>query len=170
MAGPNNNYPNTKVIFPQGADRIYFDSDGLFDFFGTTVRGDVLKKYLYSNHVKTSIRSSAVVLSTVNLPQNGIVFLNLSETCSNISAWAPACSVGDELTIILLNYTGESVLSVKISGSGATFVGRKNSVVSNIGLHTSNLSEGILKLKCFTDGAWTVVGGNSRQISERGDT
>ena len=171
MAKSDSTYQNTKVQIPQGADRISFDDDGLMDFFGEhTVTGDTLKKILYENQQRTIIRSSNVVLSTSNLPNNGFVFLKLSVGCSNISAWLGYPSVGDALNITIQNFLIESVLSVKISTSLCTIVGREISGVSNIGLHTSADSAGWIQLRCFTDGEWTVIGGNSTKYTEESIT
>lgn len=175
MTKRDSTYQNTKVGFPQGADRLDIDDDGLFDFFGqATVRGDILKKFLYDNHQKTVILTSALILSTVNLPQNGFVLLNLSVSVVNASAWLPACSVGDELRIGILAYALNSLNSVYISTSGCTIVGLEYSGVSNIGLNTSVASVGtqpILTLKCFDDGVWTVIGASPKQlITERPST
>jgi hypothetical protein len=167
MSKSDSTYQNTKVQLPQGADKLSIDSDGYLDFFGTTVTGDTLKKLLSSNQAQTIVRASNTVLSSPNLPQNGFVFLRLSETGSNLSAWLPACSAGDELVIAIQNFLVESVLSVKISTSACSIVGLQFSDVSNIGLHTSNGSAGILKLKCFTDDEWTVVGGDQSKFAER---
>jgi hypothetical protein len=166
MTKRDSTYQNTKVGIPQGADRLDIDSDGLLDFFGVaTVTGDALKKILYDNQQQTIIRSSNTVLSTSNLPQNGIVFLRLSVGCSNISAWLVTPSVGDELTIVVQNFLIESVLSVRISTSLCSIVGRHFSNAANLCMHTSANSEGWVKIKCFTAGEWTVVGGN-RQFDE----
>jgi len=166
MSKNDSTYQNTKVQIPQGADRLSIDSDGYLDFFGTTVTGDILKKLLSSNQAQTIIRASNTVLSVSNLPQNGLVFLRVSETGSNISAWLPACSVGDELTVAIQNFLVESVISVFISTSLCSIVGLEFSDVSNIGLHTSAGSDGILKLKCFTDSEWTVIGGDQSKFVE----
>ena len=150
MSKSDSTYQNTKVQIPQGADRLSIDSDGYLDFFSTTVSGDVLKKMLYSNQVQTEILASNTVLSSPNIPANGIVFLRLSETGSNLSAWLTSCVAGDEVTIAIQNFLIESVLSVFISTSGCSVVGLQFSDVSNIGLHTSDNSAGFIKLKCFS--------------------
>lgn len=162
----DNSYINSKVYLKRDADRLCIDSDGYFDFFTTTVDGNTLKKMLYSNQQKTTIYSSNVVLSDPNLPQNGFVFLVLSVGCSNISAWLPACSAGDELTVVIHNYLVESVLSVFISLSGCSLVGQQYADLSNVGLHTSDDSAGILRLKSFSDGEWSVVGNNYNKVVE----
>jgi hypothetical protein len=174
MAKGDNTYQNTKVQLPQGSDRLSIDDDGFFDFFGTTVTGSVLKKILYSNQVQQEIKTSALVMSTLNLPANGFVFLNLSVSVVNASMWLPSCVVGDELVIAVRNYALNSLNSVYISTSGCTIIGMEYSGVSNIGLNTSVASVGtqpVLSLKCFTDGAWTVVGASPKQlVTERTST
>ncbi len=167
-------FQNSKVQIPQGADRLSIDSDGYFDFFSTEVSGSLLKKLLYDNHQQQVILTSSLVMSTVNLPQNGVVFLNISVSVVNASMWIPECSVGDELTVVLLNYPLNSLNSVYISTSGCTIVGMEYSGVSQIGLNTSVASVGtqpVVRLKCFTDGAWTVIGASPKQlVTERSST
>lgn len=167
MAKSDSKHQNTKIQIPQGADRLSIDSDAYFDFFGTTVTGAILKKILYSNQQELEIKTSALIMSTVNLPANGFVFLNLSVSVVNASMWLPSCVEGDTLVIAVRNYALNSLNSVFISTSGCTIKGLEYSGVSNIGLHTSVVSIGtqpIVSLKCFTDGVWTVVGASPRQI------
>ena len=47
MAKSDNTYQNTKVQIPQGADRISFDDDALFDFYGDTITGEQVRDILY---------------------------------------------------------------------------------------------------------------------------
>ncbi len=166
MAKADSTYQNTRVQIPQGGDRISIDDDGLFDFFGNTVTGDAAKKVLRDNPACVVVTTAGAILSSPNLPQNGLVILQLSVGCSNASAWLPACSVGDKLRIVLRNYLLESLLSVRISTSGCTIVGLTLSGVSRIGLHTSADSAGWIDLACVTAGVWSVVGGDSRKFAE----
>lgn len=168
MTKRDDTYQNSKVHLPQGADRISFDSDGYMDFFGEAeVTGSLLKKMLYDNHQAQTILTSALVMSTVNLPANGFVFLNLSVSVVNASMWLPSCEVGDELVVAIKAYALNSLNSVFISTSGCTVVGLVYSGVSHIDLQTSVASVGnktIMRLKCFTDGEWTVIGATPPQL------
>jgi hypothetical protein len=167
MTKANDTYQNTKVSILQGGDILSIDSDGYLDFFSTSVSGEMLKKLLYTNLYKYSVQTSAGRLSTVNL-RYGITYIAPSETCSNMSAWLPSCTVGDEILIILKQNPGlESVCSLRISTSGCSIAGNVFRDLSTISLHTSNLSSGWIRFKCFTDNEWSVVDRSSRQTTER---
>ena len=157
MTKRDGTYQNSKIGLPQGADRLDIDSDGLFDFFGeATVTGAILKKLLYTNNQKTIILSSTGVLSTINLSP-GVKFLEMSSGASNTSAWLPSCNEGDEITVIMLYWSIESLCSVFISLSGCSLAGITFSDLSSVSLHTSDASAGWIKFKCFTDDEWSIV-------------
>jgi len=166
MTKANDTYQNSKVTLPQGADRISIDSDGYLDFYGTTVIGSLAKKFLYTNHIKYSVQTTAAVLSVVNL-RVGVNFLAPSIGGSNMSAWLPSCTIGDEITVMLGHGPlVESVLSLYISTSGCSILGQVFRDASGVSLHTSNLSTGWIKFKCFVDGEWAIVARAGRQVVE----
>jgi hypothetical protein len=171
MTKANDTYQNSKVTLPQGADTLSIDSDGYLDFYGTSVAGSVLKKFLYTNHIKYSVQTSATgggaaQLSTVNL-RVGVNFIAPSVGGSNMSAWLPSCTIGDEITVMLGHGPLlESVLSLYISTSGCSILGQVFRNASGVSLHTSNLSTGWIKFKCFVDGEWAIVARAGRQVIE----
>jgi len=166
MTKRDDTYQNSKVALPQGGDRLTIDSDGYLDFYSTEVAGSLLKKFLYTNHIKYSVQTTAAVLSVVNL-RVGVNFLAPSVGGSNMSAWLPSCTIGDEITVMLGHGPlVESVLSLYISTSGCSILGQVFRDASGVSLHTSNLSTGWIKFKCFVDGEWAIVARAGRQVVE----
>ena len=157
MAKADSTYQNTKVQIPQGADRLSIDSDGLFDFFGSTITGQILFNVLYSRSIRQVILNSAGVLSTVNLPADtGYVIFSIADAASNASAWLTSgAKQGQRMT--LMTRGAGSTGSVRISTSGVTIKGLLSGDVSTISLHTSAGSHAMVELVCFTDGEWAVV-------------
>lgn len=172
MAKQDDTLQNSKVYFPHGADRLGVDSDGLFDFYGTTINGTNLRTYLYTNNQIQTIAASAGLLSVVNLPSGGAVFLSASVGCSNMSAWLTSCPVGAQLVIAWRQggMGGESVGSVYVSLSGVSLVGLTNQDLSAISIQNSAGSAGVLYLRAIADNVWAVqsMGGTETglQIAE----
>lgn len=171
MTKANDTYQNSKVTLLQGGDALSIDSDGYLDFFSTQVAGDVLKKILYTNHIKYSVLTSATAggaaqLSTVNL-RCGYNFLSPSVGASDASAWLPSCTIGDEIVVVIRQGVEiESVISIFISTSGCSIAGGVFTDLSSISLHTSQLSSGWIKFKCFVDDEWAVIDRSTRQVVE----
>ena len=172
MTKRDDTYQNAKVTLPQGADRLSIDSDGMLDFYGSTVTGALLKKFCYTNQIKYSVQGSATgagaaQLSTVNL-RPGFNYLSPSIGASNASAWLPSCTIGDEIFVALRHGPLlESVLSVLIQLSGCSLVGQIFRVCSAVTLHTSNLSAGWIRFRCFVDNEWSIVDCANRQVIEQ---
>lgn len=156
MSKSDSTYQNTKVQLPQGADRLSIDSDGYFDFYGDTVTGKILRDRLYNNHQKYITSTAAGALESTNLTA-GYYYLEMSSGASNASAWLPSCTEGDEITVFVMDWSTESVLSVFISLSGCSLAGIQFSDLSSISIHNSAASCGWIKFKCFTDDEWSIV-------------
>jgi len=157
MAGQNGDYPNSKVGIEQGAEKLFVDSDGYFNFAGNDVTGQQLNELLYLQMQKSIIANSAGVLSVINLPSTyGLIQFSLATAASNASAWLTSGPrVGQELILQML--TDNSVASVFISTSGCTIIGTRFGDISSITLHQSAASNGFIRLKCFTAGAWSII-------------
>ena len=172
MTKRDDTYQNAKVTLPQGADRLSIDSDGMLDFYGTTVTGALLKKFCYTNQIKYSVQGSATgagaaQLSTVNL-RPGFNYLSPSVGASNASAWLPSCTIGDEITVVLRHGPLlESVLCVFIGLSGCSLVGGVFRDCSAVSIHTSQASHGWIRFRCFADNEWSIVDKANRQTVEQ---
>lgn len=157
MTKADSTYQNTKVQLPQGADRLSVDSDGYFDFFGTTVTGQQMYNQLYSPLQNAIIINSVGALSVINLPADtGYIIFSITDAASNASAWLTSgAKEGQELT--LMTRGGGSIGSVFISTSGVTIVGLLSGDVSSIQMHQSAASQAFVKMVCFTDGEWSII-------------
>lgn len=157
MTKADSTYQNTKVQLPQGADRLSVDSDGYFDFFGTTVDGQSLKNQLAFAPLVSSIGNSlgagSGVLSKINLPNVGLIILSVGDGASNASAWlCSGVKLGQRLVIMTagIGSTG----SIMISTSGVTINGGK---VSRIGVRNSADSIAMVTLLGIGDEQWAVT-------------
>jgi hypothetical protein len=153
MTKADDTYQNSKVQLPQGADRLSIDSDGYFDFFGTTVDGQSLKNILAYPCTASIIANTGGVLSVVNLPHVGTIILSIADAASNASAWlCSGVKAGQRLVIITrgIGSTG----SVIISTSGVTI---NDTRVSNISIRNSVDSMAIIELVGIGDEKWAVV-------------
>lgn len=173
----DDNFPNQKVYFPQGADRLAIDSDGLFDFYGsdqfTGTEMMTLMRLALANAQINTIAASAGVLSVINMPSAGVVFLSASIGCSNMSAWLTSCTVGARLTIAFrrAGMAGESLGSVYISLSGVTLKGLISAAtLSSISITTSGNSTGVLQLLATADNEWSVIADARGKVVERSST
>lgn len=157
MSGRDGTYPNSKAGLEQGAERIFIDSDGYFNVASNDLTGQQLNDLLYLQTQKSIIANSAGALSVINLPSTyGLIQFSLATAASNASAWLTSSPrVGQELILQML--TDNSVASVFISTSGCTIVGTRFVDCSSISLQQSAASNGFIRLKCFTAGAWSIV-------------
>lgn len=157
MTKADSTYQNTKVQLPLGADRLSIDSDGYFDFFGTTVDGQSLKNQLAYACLPSIIANSAGagsgVLSIINLPNVGLIVLSIGDGASNASAWL--CSgVKAGMRMIIITRGIGSTGSVMISTSGVTI---NDGRVSRIGVRNSVDSLAMIELVGIGDEQWAVV-------------
>jgi hypothetical protein len=153
MTKADSTYQNTKVQLPQGADRLRIDSDGYFDFFGYTVTGDQLKALLYNAVAVSVIANSAGVLSTINLPNAGVIIFSMADAASNASAWLTSGVQAGQRMVITFRGVG-STGSVKISTSGVTI---NDGRCSNISIRNSADSNAVIELVGIGDEKWAVV-------------
>lgn len=157
MAKSDNTYQNTKVQIPQGADRISIDSDGLFDFFGNQITGQIMANLLYNRSRSQIIINSAGVLSTVNLPSDvGLIVFSIADAASNASAWLCSGAKQGQRVILMTRGRG-SAGSVKISPSGVTIIGLLSGNLSSFNLRCSNASQALVELMCVSDETWAVM-------------
>lgn len=157
MSKSDSTYQNTKVQIPQGADRISIDSDGMFDFYGSTVNGEDARHQLYVKTQVTTIINSAGVLSTVNLPNDaGIIILSVADAASNASAWLTSGPIAGQEKVLIGRGAG-SAYSILVSTSGITIIGLLSGDVSSIILHGSNASQPMVRMLCTSDGEWSVI-------------
>lgn len=157
MTKADSTYQNSKVQLPLGADRLSIDSDGYFDFFGTTVSGQDLKNQLAFACLPSIIANSAGagsgVLSVINLPNVGLIIFSMGDACSNASAWLCSGVKAGQRMIILMRGVG-STGSVKISTSGVTI---NDTRCSNISIRNSVDSMAVIELIGIDDEKWAVV-------------
>lgn len=170
MSKYDDTYQNEKVYFPQGGDKIAFDSDAYLAFYGNdTITGEQLRTFLYTNQLYQVIAASGGALSITNLPSGGNVVLSLSNGCSNASAWLTSCLAGARLFLtIRRNGMGDaSIGSVYISLSGVSLVGLSGQDLSSISLHNSGGSAGYIIFIAESDNEWAVVERNQGKVAER---
>lgn len=170
MAGRDGKYPNAKVGFEQGAERLFVDSDGYFNFYSKDVSGAALRNVIYTRTQGTIMINSAGVLSDQGdgtappiLPslQRVIVF-SFTDAASNASARLCSGFVGQELTLMTRGGGSTGSIVIYCSGhasgiSGVVVVGLLSGELSSITMRNSAASTGMVKLVCTTDGTWAVV-------------
>jgi len=157
MSGRDGTYPNSKVGIEQDAERLFVDSDGYFNFAGNDVTGQMLNDIVYLKTQKVNITTGAGVLSVINLPSTyGLIQFSAAAGATNASAWLTSDPrVGQELELQML--TDNSLASVFISTSGCTIVGTRFADVSSISIQQSVASNGFMRLRCYTAGAWSII-------------
>jgi len=148
-----------KVGIEQGAEKIFVREDGYMKFFDADLTGAQLKYMLWTKTNQTTIINSAGVLSTINLPSAGVVFISAADAASNASAWLTSMSAvaGAEMMIILRG-AGVAV-SVFLSLSGVNLIGLASGALSSLRLHMSAtaISNAFVHLLCTAADTWSIM-------------
>lgn len=149
----------TDVGIERGGSKLFVRETGYFKFYDQDLTGEQLKYLVWSKTNQTTIINSAGVLSTVNLPSCGVVFISAADAASNASAWMTSTSavIGTEM-FILLRGAGVAV-SVFVSLSGVTLVGLGSGNLSSLKLHMSatTVSNAFVHLLCTAASTWSII-------------
>ena len=146
-------YNQTGIALKQGGDS--------FLFYGEEVTGTAAKAAFDNVALKQTVQviaNSAGVLSTVTIPNAGIVIYSLATAASNASALLGSCVAGDE-KILIFRTTG-AVASVIISTLTASILIRgflSEGNISSIRAHGSAASNPQIKLLGIGTDSWAVV-------------
>ena len=157
MAEIDNSY-RANVGREQGGGLFYMKAAGLFKFFDTDMRGDLLKALLQSPQEITQwVSSDSVLATSLFSPVYGYHIFTATTAVSKGSAKLGIPSVGMTLYLNFDAYAGDANISVFAStGGGVTGV----SLINAGGVALSSFDHsavGLLKLICFADGCWSVV-------------
>jgi hypothetical protein len=157
-------YPNSKVGIKQGADTIFIDDDGYFNVDGVNVTGDQLRNALYAPMQIQRPVNSTLTTSYADSQKNlisgvGVVIFSTTSNHINMSFWLTSCLAGREVIMMIRagSVTGASGV-IWVSTSGCSLVGILGDAgISGFFLRGSAASQAYVKLKCLTDGEWSVV-------------
>jgi len=143
----------TGIALKQGGDSFLFYGEEIT----ATQAKAVFDNGLLAQKVSV-IANSAGVLSTVNIPNVGIVIYSLAAAASNASALLGSCVAGDE-KILIFRTTG-AVASVIISTLTASILIRgflSEGNISSIQARGSAASNPIIKLLGIGTDSWAIV-------------
>lgn len=136
---------------------------GSFLFFGDEISASDAQKTFNLGILKADVQTIANsagagsgVLSTVTVPNVGIVVYSLAAAASNASALIGSCLVGDE-KLIIFKTTGAAASVIFSTATASIFIYGGGGQLSSITAHGSAASNPVIRLTAIDTDTWAVT-------------
>lgn len=154
---------------------VYVSAAGVFNFFGDQQRGDFLRNFMRARTTVTTWSLASMDVDSATYPNLTPAYghVRIIDLAANESAGVGliAASLGDELTIHVLNCVSQAYIVVGQTGiNTASLFNILGSRCSSLTFSASTVGMSFgsylpaAKLVCFEEGKWSVVGLGSHDV------